>query len=92
VAFRCIIIVAATVALTGCSDTTDADYDDCQVRAYDALKQNIWTSDDALAYVYHCMLAAGYTVKPLCSRENSSPTEAAFLPNCFERPWWRRVG
>jgi hypothetical protein len=90
-----LIIVAATVALIGCSDTTDADYKGCQVRAYDALKQNIWTSDDALAYVYHCMLAAGYTVKPLCSRENSSPTEAAFLPNCFERPWWngwRRVG
>ena len=88
-----LIIVVAAVALTGCSDTTDADYEGCQVRAYDALKQNIWKSDDALAYVYHCMLAAGYMVKPLCfdtlsAKENSSPMEVALLPTCFERSWW----
>lgn len=92
------LIVAAAVALTGCSDT-NADYSTCQVKAYDTFNQSIWKSDDALEYVRLCMIGAGYIMTPVCLQTakdgGHSLSSVALSSTCFERPWWngwRRVG
>ena len=81
------LIVAAAVALAGCSDSTMQDHAACKLKAMEQYKTNLSSKehDDELAYyVKICMEAAGYKEREHCGKA----TARWILDECFFRDTW----
>ena len=90
-ALSVISVMATTLAVAGCSDSTKQDHAACKVKAmenYNLKLSSMENEDDASYYVQICMEAAGYELWPLtCGNTTARWT----LPSCYRRDtwWWR---
>jgi hypothetical protein len=61
-----IIVAAAAVALTGCSDELEPDLAACKAKAMEAYRPAHLSEEELAAYLRECMIAKGWPLRDSC--------------------------